>query len=184
MGRLIEVGRILRPHGVQGEVVVRRFGESETVLRPGSTIHGRKGPLEMTLTVGAAKRHKKEWIVVFEGVDSRLEAEALAGTTLLVEADRLPPLPEGTYYNFELEGLTVRTAAGEILGRIEEVLETGANPVLVVRGERGESLIPSVEQVIRDVDLEAGVMTVDLIPGLIPERSPAERGKKKVEPGS
>lgn len=181
MARLIEVGRILGPHGVRGEVAVKRFGESEDLLRPGCELHGRKGALEMTLTVGAARRHKTNWIVTFEGVASRTEAEALGGTTLLVEADRLPPLPEGTYYNFQLEGLVVRTTDGEDLGRIESVLETGANPVLVIRGAGGETLIPSVGQVVREVDLEAGTMTVELIPGLVPERDPAGPGKKDVE---
>jgi 16S rRNA processing protein RimM len=115
--------------------------------------------------------------VVFEGVASRTEAEALSGTTLRVGADRLPPLPEDTYYTFQLEGLTVRTTDGEVLGRIDDVLETGANPVLVVRGAGGETLIPSVGQVVREVDLEAGTMTVELIPGLVPERDPAPPGK-------
>jgi 16S rRNA processing protein RimM len=182
MARLIEVGRILRPHGVRGEVVVERYGESVDLLEPGVTLFGRKGALTMDLTVGAARPHKKDWIVVFEGVASRTEAEALGGTTLLVGADRLPPLPEGTYYNFQLEGLAVRTTEGEALGRIEEILETGANPVLVVRGAGGEFLIPSVGQVVRDVDLKAGTMTVELIPGLVPERDPDGPGTNEGEP--
>jgi 16S rRNA processing protein RimM len=159
MGRLIEVGRILRPHGVRGEVLVERFGESADLLQPGSELQGRKGALELTLTVETAKQHTRNWIVVFEGVASRTEAEALSGTT------------------FQLEGLTVRTTDGEVLGRIDDVLETGANPVLVVRGAGGETLIPSVGQVVREVDLEAGTMTVELIPGLVPERDPAPPGK-------
>jgi 16S rRNA processing protein RimM len=178
MSRLVPVGRILRAHGIRGEVVVERFGEGEEVLGTGARVHGHKGSLRMTLEVEGAKPHKQDFIVAFAGVVDRNEAEALKGTTLLVEADRLPPLPEGTYYNFQLEGLTVKTVDGEVLGTLEAVLDTGAHPVLTVRGNRGEVLLPSVEEVVREVDLEKGLMIVELMPGLLPEDTSSGEEKK------
>ena len=79
------------------------------------------------------------------------------------------PLEEGEYYYFQLVGLTVETESGERLGRLAEVLETGANDVYVVRGPRGEVLLPAVEDVIRQVDLESRRVVVRLLPGMLPE---------------
>jgi 16S rRNA processing protein RimM len=106
----------------------------------------------------------------------RNEAQALAGSTLYVDSETLPPLEEGVYYGFQLIGLRVATVGGEELGRIEDILETGAHDVIVVRGPRGEVLLPSVEQVVREVDLEQGRVIVDPPPGLLPEEGD-EKGR-------
>ena len=169
MGRQVTVARVLRAHGIAGEVVVSRAGDTAGVLERGSVLHGHRGALEVTLTVAAARRHKQNWIVAFEGVRDRNEAEALAGIVFTMDADALPALGEGTYYQFQLVGLAVVTAGGEGLGKIEEIWETGANDVLVVRGPRGEILIPAVERFVRAVDVEAGRVTVDHLEGLLPE---------------
>ena len=97
------------------------------------------------------------------------EAEALAGAELFVDAEALCPLPEGVFYNYQLIGLKVVSARGETLGRVEDIVETGARDVIVVHGDRGEVLLPSIPQVIRRVDLEAGIIEVELLPGLLPE---------------
>lgn len=150
-------------------MVVHRFGEAEEILAVGARVHGRRAGREFDLTVEAARRHRKQWIVSFEGMRSRNEAEALAGTELLVDPEALPALPEGTYYNYQLLGLEVRTAAGGVLGRVEDIVETGARDVLVVWGNRGEVLLPSIPEVIKSVDLERGSIEVELMAGLVPE---------------
>jgi len=169
MPRQVTVGRILGAHGIRGEVVLRRYGDDPGILSPGSTLHAERGGHDMTLTVNRARPHKGGWIVAFEGVANRDEAEVLRGLTLRVGEDALPPLAEGTFYRFQLIGLEVRTAEDEPLGRVDEVMETGANDVLVVKGPRGEILIPAVEPFIAEVDLEAGRIRVETPPGLIPE---------------
>jgi 16S rRNA processing protein RimM len=123
----------------------------------------------MILTVVEARPHGRSWRVRFEGMADRDEAEVLTGTVLSVDASRLPALPEGTYYSFQLLGLRVVSVAGEELGRLDEIVETGARDVYVVLGERGEILLPSIPEVVREVDLETGTMTVELIPGLVPD---------------
>jgi 16S rRNA processing protein RimM len=77
------------------------------------------------------------------------------------------PLGEDEYYVYQIVGLDVWTAEGEYLGRISEVLFTGANDVYVVQGEKGEILIPAIEDVVLEVDLDGGRLTVELMEGLI-----------------
>jgi 16S rRNA processing protein RimM len=181
MSRRVLVGVVVRAHGVRGEVVVRRFGDDSSILEKGAVLQGERGSLKVSLEVFSARPYKREWLVVFQGVEDRDEAETLAGMELSVDSSRLPALPEGTYYSYQLEGLSVVTVAGEDLGVIEEVLETGANDVAVLRGPRGEVLLPLVEHVIREVSLEEGRMTVEPIPGLIPEN---ETGESRKDSGS
>lgn len=170
MGRPVSVGRVTRAHGIRGEVVVHRFGEGDGVLEAGSELTGRKGRLEFTLTVESSRPYKQDWIVTFRDVATRNDAEGLAGTSLFLDESELPPLPEGAYYSFQLVGLRVLTEAGDELGRLDEILETAANDVYVVRGGAEEILLPSIPQVVQGVDLEAGVMRVRLLPGLVPSR--------------
>jgi 16S rRNA processing protein RimM len=169
MGRRVTVGRVLRPHGLKGEVVVRRYGEAEEVLARGAELICRRGDLEFTLRVSDSRPYKKNWLVTFKDTGDRNEAEAMAGAELFVDAEALPPLPEGEFYNYQLIGLTVVNARGETLGRVEDIVETGARDVIVVHGDRGEVLLPSIPEVIRRVDVEAGIIEVELLPGLLPE---------------
>lgn len=172
MERPVEVGRIVRPHGIRGEVIVRRYGETPGLLEPGSSLQVG----ETHVRVRAARPHQQFWIVSFEGVTDRTAAETLAGAALRVEADRLPPLPEDAYYNFQLIGMRVRTVGGEDLGILEEILETGAQDVYVVRGKGREILLPALREVIRGVDVAAGTMTVEPLPGLLDEEpAPGKR---------
>ncbi|HET9234537.1 MAG TPA: ribosome maturation factor RimM [Candidatus Eisenbacteria bacterium] len=163
------MGRVLRAHGIQGELIVRRFGESEAFLTPGTELRMGEGENAFERRVIAARPHGREWRVGFEGVSDRDGAEALQGLHLSVNREALPDLPEGSFYRFQLVGLSVRTAEGKQLGRIEEILETGAHDVCVVRGAglKDEILIPAVDALVH-VDLEAGEMVVRAIPGLIP----------------
>jgi 16S rRNA processing protein RimM len=151
---------------------VERYGDAEELLDPGSELIAElKGRPELLLTVETSRPHKGGWLVFFEGIEDRDAAEAIAGSTLSVNEDRLPPLEEGAYYHYQLEGLEVVTEDGKTLGRVETVLETGANDVLSVQGPTGEVLLPVIDSVVREIDHEAGRIVVTLIPGLIPEES-------------
>jgi 16S rRNA processing protein RimM len=108
--------------------------------------------------------HGKGLVAHLEGVDDRDQAELLRGAEIAVERARLEPLGEGEYYWADLIGLRVVTTQGVELGRIERLMETGANDVLVVRGER-ERLIPYLRpEVVTAVDLAAGTLQVDWDP--------------------
>ncbi len=94
------------------------------------------------------------------------QAQALSGKDLFIHKDRLPKLPEGEYYHFQLIGLSVETKEGKPLGTLSAILETGGNDVYVVESEGKELLIPAIEDVIGEVDLQNRKLVVDLPEGL------------------
>jgi len=106
-------------------------------------------------------------LLTLVGVDDRDAAEALRGQWIYVAIEDALPLGEGEYYHFQIVGLQVITAEGEALGRITEILPTGANDVYVIQGPRGEILVPALEGVILNVDLPNGRMIVRLPEGLL-----------------
>jgi len=167
MGRPVEVGRVVRAHGVRGEVLVRRYDDAERILARGAELQFHKGSRRDILTVRAARPHKESWIVSFEEVPDRDAAEAAAGGSLLLDSDVLPPLEEGTYYVFQLVGLEVVTGEGERVGRVVDIALTGAHDLLVIEGPRGEVLVPSVPPFVREVDLGAGRVVIEPMPGLL-----------------
>ena len=108
-----------------------------------------------------------------EGIVTRDDAEGLRDQLIEIPRAEVGPLPEGHYYHEQIVGLRVRTEAGQDLGTVAEVLPTGANDVYVVRGAGPEILVPAIDEVVRSIDLEAGVVTVSVMEGLIPEPRPA-----------
>lgn len=111
--------------------------------------------------VAAGKRHGKSVIVRFEGYDDREQAAALIGVEIGVIREALPNPEDGHYYWMDLVGLRVVRRDGTVLGRIEYMLETGANDVMVVQGEC-ERLIPFIkDEVVLSVDLKEGLVNVD-----------------------
>ncbi|GAB4422843.1 MAG: ribosome maturation factor RimM [Anaerolineae bacterium] len=115
--------------------------------------------------------HKQHVLLSLEGVTDRLLAETLAGQLVQIPIEAAMDLPDGEYYLYQLMGLQVVTAAGDPLGQIVDIIETGANDVYVVRSAEGDSpgeiLLPAIPDVVKAVDLERQQMTVELIDGLI-----------------
>jgi len=103
------------------------------------------------------------------GCDDRNGADELRGMLVQIPLKEAAPLEEGEYYHFQLIGVRVETESGEWLGQVVEVLETGANDVYVVRGPWGEVLLPAVNDVILELDLELRRMVVHLLPGMLAE---------------
>ncbi len=155
------LGRITGIFGVRGWVKVFSYTEPrEAVLDYGRWLLSKDGGWREA-KVAEGKRHGKTVIARIEGVDDRDEAKALIGIDIGVPRDELPDTEEGHYYWADLEGLDVVRRDGSRVGTVAELLETGANDVMVVTGER-EILIPFVmDRVIVDVDLAEGVITVD-----------------------
>ena len=105
-------------------------------------------------------------ILKLQGIDTREGAEELASVELEVPIEEVPPLPDGSYYHFQILDMEVWTSAGEHLGIVEDILSTGSNDVYVVRRGDGEILVPAIEGVVLDVDVQGGRLTVDLPDGL------------------
>jgi 16S rRNA processing protein RimM len=112
-------------------------------------------------------RFHGKWVLLkLAGIDDRTQAEALRDQWVWISPEQAAPLDEGEVYLHEMLDLEVVSDEGEALGQIAQIIETGANPVYVVRGLRGELLLPDTDEVILDVDLAARRVTVHLIEGL------------------
>ena len=155
------LGRITGAFGVRGWVKVFSYTEPrEALLDYGGWLLGRNGNWQPA-DVAEGQRHGKTVIVRLSGVDDRDQAEALRGTEIAVPRDALPALDKDRYYWSDLQGLRVVNKDGVELGRIDYMLETGADDVMVVNGEQ-EVLIPfAVPRVVLDVDLQEGQVVVD-----------------------
>jgi 16S rRNA processing protein RimM len=147
--------------GVKGWMKVFSYTQPREAILNYDRWHLRTDSAWRIVTVAEGKRHGKSVIVHFDGVDDRDQAAELVNCDIAIERAQLPATEDGHYYWADLEGLQVVHKDGTELGRVAYFLETGANDVLVTTGEP-ERLIPFiVDKVIVDVDLAAGVVTVD-----------------------
>lgn len=155
------LGRVTGVFGVRGWVKVRSYTEPrEAILDYKDWLLFRNGE-KRSCKLAEGKRHGKTVIARLEGCDDRDEAAGFVGDDIGVPRDTLPETERGEYYWADLEGLQVVHKDGRTLGKVAYVLATGANDVLVVQGDQ-EILIPFVQgRFIKDVDLTAGVISVD-----------------------
>jgi len=161
----LTVGRVVRPHGVRGALLVEPASDRIRSLAAGMEVF--LSNVADPFTVMDLHLHKQRYLIKLEGCMDREGAEELRGAELLVAVHDLPPLEDGVYYYWQILEARVRTVDGELLGTVTEIIETGANDVYVVKNAAGkELLLPVISEVIKGVDLEEGVITVDLIPGL------------------
>ncbi len=157
----VVLGRISGLFGVRGWVKIHSFTEPrESILDYGDWLVGREGHWK-SAKLAEGKRHGKTVIARLAGIDDRDAASELVDDLVGVPRSMLPATADDEYYWSDLEGLQVVHRDGTLLGRVDHLLETGANDVLVVRGDR-EILIPYVKgDVIEDVDLARGVIRVN-----------------------
>jgi 16S rRNA processing protein RimM len=161
------IGKIVGIHGIKGTSKLRSYAESLSVFSPGGLIlirdlFGR----ETSYEINWVKPHTGIPLISFKGITNRDQAKSLIGADLFLPQSELPELEEDTYYWFDLIGIEVYTKKEEFLGRIESILETGSNDVYVVKKHEKEVLIPALESVVLDIDLEHNRMQVDLPEGL------------------
>jgi 16S rRNA processing protein RimM len=168
------VGQITKPHGIQGEVVVRPLSDHpEGIFSPGVVLfpalprHAEPDPERAALRIDSVRPFQGGFLVAFDGVPDRNAAELLRRTELVVPADQVAPRQEGELFYHELPGLEVQDTAGVGVGRVVEVFETEPNVLLEVRTRRGSVLIPFVSAVVVDVRLEERILVVDPPPGLL-----------------
>jgi 16S rRNA processing protein RimM len=160
------VGRIGRPHGLRGEVVVGvRTDEPDLRFTVGAVLdadqHG-------TLTVATVRWHSGQLLLSFAGTTDRTAAAGLGGTWLSVDTSTLPPTSDpDEFRDHELIGLSVRTVAGAPVGVVSDVLHHGQDLLVVQAGSGGEYLVPFVAALVPEVDLDAGVLVIDPPSGLL-----------------
>jgi len=169
--RYLAVGRILRPHGVRGELRAEILTDYPDRLQTVFAQHLRTvyvGKEHRPFTLTGVRFHQDVMLLTLKECATRDEADALRGAMVEIPLEDAVPLEEEEYYHFQLIGMQVETEAGDPLGEIVEVFTVpGANDVIVVHGSRGEILIPAIEDVVIDLDVEAQRMVIRPMPGLL-----------------
>ena len=160
----LAVGRVSRPHGLRGELLLSSLTDFPEHLATLETVY--LGEAAAPHNLVRVRNQRGQLIIQLADCRTRESAEAFRGQVVQIKAEAAAPLPPGLYYHHQLIGLAVYTEAGEHLGELVEVLETGANDVYVVRGEQGELLLPVIPTVILATDVETRRMTVHLLDGL------------------
>jgi 16S rRNA processing protein RimM len=159
------VGRLQRPHGLKGEVLMGLMTDFPERLQPGTKVY--VGEAYEEFEIQSRREHGSRLLVRFAGHEQREKAEAFRNKMVYVRADDRPKLPEGEYYQHEMIGLTVVSDEGETLGVISEILETGANDVYIVKNEAGKDLLlPAIDEVVIAIDIQARTIKVHLLEGL------------------
>ncbi len=169
--RFLVIGQVVGAHGVLGELKVqiltedaRRFGLLEQVYV------GLEDEEPVAWSLEGYRLHTGRALLKLKGCDDRTAAAAMRGYLVQVPREEAIPLEEGEYFEHQILGLEVWTSAGELLGEVVDILYTAANEVYVVQGPnlgRRELLIPAIEDVVLEVDLEAGRLVVELLEGLL-----------------
>ena len=154
------MGHVTAPFGIQGWIKVHPYTESNTGLTGYATWWLGKDGSYQAFEVLEARAQGTEVVAQLKGFADRNAALSLCGMEVAVPRSELPKARRGEYYWSDLIGLTVLNQEGQTFGTVQNLLETGANDVLVVSGER-ERLIPFVRQVILNVDLQAGTIQVE-----------------------
>ncbi len=164
---LIAVGRLTKPHGLRGEIVFLPY-VIDMVLLPNLAeqaviLQHRMAPT-LTRTVLAWRQFHKRVLLQLADCEDITQAEAFRDYEVLIPRQLFPPLPEGEYYWFEIEGLSVYARDGRALGTIAEIIHTGSNDVYVVQDEGHEVLVPALKQTVRSIDLQGGEMHLFVLP--------------------
>ena len=168
----VELGRILGAHGLRGQVRVKVFGDDA-----GNLVQCDEIWLASEQDDPNPQLHKARYVgtgrpgevrLQLDTIGDRDEATALRGKIVLAQAGILQPLAAGEFYWHELIGCEVQTEAGDVVGTVREIWETGAHDVLVVRNEAGrQNLIPTAREITQNIDLENQRIVVAGLPGLI-----------------
>lgn len=168
--RFLVVGKVKGAHGLRGELKVEiltedphRFGLLKRVFI------GLEEEEPVPWILEGFRLHKGQALLVVQGCQDRSSAEALRGQLVQIPLEEAIPLESDEYYEYQILGLEVWTSSGEFLGRVADIIETGANDVYVVAGPapgHTEILLPAIEEVVVEIDLEAGRLVVELPEGL------------------
>lgn len=163
----VAVGRVLRPHGVRGEVVVQVLSDVPQRLDPGSAMFAVwEGRPTRKVVVESYRPHKSGGMVRFAGIADRDQAEGLRDAWLEVDRSQVPAPEEGTYYWYQLLGCRCYEGEAE-LGEIVDLVEDGGGLLLIVSDGERQIPVPFVRSFLKSVDVERGRIELELPPGLL-----------------
>jgi 16S rRNA processing protein RimM len=159
----VTIGQVLTSWGIKGQIRVKPETDFPQRYAPGARVYIDQQPF----VIEAVQYHGGKLVIKLVAVDRAEDAQKLRGKAIEIPRSEVPPLPEGQYYYFQLVGLEVWIEQGERLGNIAEILPTESNDVYIVRGQKGEVLIPAIEDVVQKIDLPRGRMVIRPIAGLL-----------------
>lgn len=162
----IEWAKVGRPHGLRGEVrLFLHNPDSDAIERVDRVRLGRSVEDAIPLRITSLRPGPKAWIVCFDGVNGRNDAEAITNALVFVPADLFPPLDrddEG-YYAFELEGLQVLDPQGKAIGKVMSFVDFGAGDMLLIRHEGDQTYVPFSAPYVGEISLDEGTIVVDIM---------------------
>jgi 16S rRNA processing protein RimM len=165
---LLPVGEVLRPHGLRGLIRILVYADSDAIFEKAGKVYLKREDGEcLEFTFHSLQPIKSNCILKLEELTSLNEAEKYRGAEILVRKDTLPPRGDDEYFWFELLGLDVFSENGESLGPVVDIISTGGHDTYVVKGEKGEVLIPGTHETVKKIDLERRKMTISPIEGLL-----------------
>ncbi len=163
----LELGQIVNTRGLRGEIKVNPYTQNIERFEELKKILVKNKHETKEYEIERVSYSKNQVVLKLKGIDHIDYAEKLRGSMIIVKKSDLEPLPDGVYYLADLIGLDVYTEAGVLLGKVDDIYNTGANDIYVVKNELGmQKLLPGIDEVIKQVDLENGKIIVNLIEGL------------------
>ena len=168
MQKRLEVGQIVNTFGIKGEVKVTPFTNDIKRFDDLKKVYVTSKKDSKLYKVENVRYHKNMVLLKLEGINNPEDAEMLKNSYLEIDREDAIPLEEGTYFIADLIGLEVYSDEGNLLGKVEDIYNTGSNDIYVVKDELGKQiLLPGIKEVIKDVQIENAKIIVHLIPGLI-----------------
>ena len=165
---LIFIGEVTKSQGTKGEMRVFHLTADPHRFKLLKEIWLiQRGCPPVSYSIQRVRYHKKFVLLKLAGFDTIDQAKQLVGAKLGIFKDKLLPLEQGAYYQFDIIGLKVYTADQRYLGKVEEIFPTGSNDVYVVRNKSQEFLIPAIKQAIKQIDLKQECMILEDLAGLI-----------------
>lgn len=164
----LEIGQIVNTFGIKGMVKVKPFTDDIRRFDELKTVYVEKNGNQTEYEIEEVKYHKDMVLIKFKGIDKVEQAEMLRNSYLTVSRDSVEKLEEGRYYIVDLLGLEVYTDEQTLLGTLEDIFNTGSNDIYVVKDKQGKQiLLPAIQDVIKQIDIENQKIIVHLLPGLI-----------------
>ena len=168
MTKYLEIGQIVNTFGIKGMVKIKPFTDDINRFDKLEKVYIKNKEGKKEYQIQEVKYHKNMVLMKLEGVDTLEQAEILRQSYLLVNREDEEPLEEGVYYIVDLIGLEVYTDENVFLGNVDDIFNTGSNDIYVIKDGKGKQiLLPGIPEVLKNVDLENGKITVHLIPGLM-----------------
>lgn len=163
-----EIGQIVNTFGIKGIVKVNSFTEDPLEFEKLKTILVEKNKKLLEFEIEEAKLHKNQVLLKLKGINDINEAEKYKGCYIKLPREKAKKLPENTYFIADLIGLEVYTDSGELLGKVDDIYNSGSADIYVIKNELGKQiLLPGIKDVIKEIDVDNEKIIVHLIDGLV-----------------